>query len=189
MHLHAMLQSEVSVTREWTMAIREIRLYPDPVLRKKATPVKNIDDNLRRLVDDMVDTMYAEPGVGLAAPQIGVSLRLMVTDITVGEKPDSLIVLVNPKIVSASGRLVEEEGCLSVPHIRAEIPRAESVEIRGWDLDQQEVSLKGRGYLARAFQHEMDHLDGILIWDRMSKIQREVLKNEWKRHQRDAARG
>jgi peptide deformylase len=175
--------------REWTMAIREIRMYPDPVLRKKAAPVKSIDDDLRRLVDDMVDTMYAEPGVGLAAPQIGVSLRLMVTDITVGEQSDALIVLVNPKIVSASGRLIEEEGCLSIPNIRAEIPRAESVEIRGWDLDQQEVSLKGHGYLARAFQHEMDHLDGILIWDRMSKIQREVLKNEWKRSQRGSVKG
>jgi peptide deformylase len=171
------------------MAIREIRKYPDPVLRKKAAPVKIIDGDLRKLVDDMVDTMYAEPGVGLAAPQIGVSLRLLVTDITVGEKPDSLIVLVNPKIVSASGRVIDEEGCLSIPDIRAEIPRAESVEIRGWDLNQQEVSVKGRGYLARAFQHEMDHLDGILIWDRMSKIQREVLKNEWKRYQRDAVKG
>jgi len=171
------------------MAIREIRKYPDPVLRKKAALVKLIDDDLRKLVDDMVDTMYAEPGVGLAAPQIGVSLRLIVTDITVGEKPDSLIVLVNPRIVSTSGRVIDEEGCLSIPNIRAEIPRAESVEIRGWDLDQQEVSVKGQGYLARAFQHEMDHLDGILIWDRMSKIQREILKNEWKRYQRDAVKG
>jgi peptide deformylase len=171
------------------MAIREIRKYPDPVLRKKALAVKSVDADLRRLVDDMVETMYAEPGVGLAAPQIGVSLRLLVTDITVGEKPDSLIVLVNPKIVSASGRVIEEEGCLSIPGVRAEIPRAESVEIRGWDLDHQEVSIKGRGYLARAFQHEMDHLDGILLWDRMSKIRREVLKNEWKRYQRDTARG
>jgi peptide deformylase len=176
------------VTEERTMAIREIRKYPDPVLRKRALPVKTVDDELRKLVDDMIETMYAEPGVGLAAPQIGVSLRLLVTDITVGEKPDSLIVLVNPKIVSSSGRVIEEEGCLSIPNIRAEIPRAESVEIRGWDLDQQEVILKERGYLARAFQHEMDHLDGILIWDRMSKIQREVLKNEWKRGQRDPVR-
>jgi peptide deformylase len=171
------------------MAVREICKYPDPVLRKKAAPVTTIDDELRKLVEDMVDTMYAEPGVGLAAPQIGVSLRLLVTDITVGEKPDSLIVLVNPKIVSTSGRVTEEEGCLSVPGIRADIPRAESVEIRGWDLEQREVSLKGSGYLARAFQHEMDHLDGILIWDRMSKIQREVLKNEWKRYQREAVKG
>jgi len=98
--------------REWTMAIREIRKYPDPVLRKKAAPVKIIDGDLRKLVDDMVDTMYAEPGVGLAAPQIGVSLRLLVTDITVGEKPDSLIVLVNPKIVSASGRVIESDAVL-----------------------------------------------------------------------------
>jgi peptide deformylase len=171
------------------MAIREIRKYPDPVLRRKAAPVKVFDGDLRTLVDDMVETMYAEPGVGLAAPQIGIALRVLVTDITVGEKPNSLIVLVNPKIVSASGRVAGEEGCLSIPGIRAEIPRAESVEIRGWNLEQQEVSVKGRGYLARAFQHEMDHLDGILIWDRMSKIQREILKNEWKRYQRDAVKG
>ena len=171
------------------MAIREICKYPNPVLRKKAAPVKIVDDDLRELVNDMVETMYAEPGVGLAAPQVGVSLRLLVTDITVGEKPDTLIILVNPKIISAGGRVIEEEGCLSIPGIRAEIPRAESVEIRGWDLDQQEVSVKGRGYLARAFQHEMDHLDGILIWDRMSKLQREVLKNEWRRYQRDAVKG
>jgi peptide deformylase len=171
------------------MAIREIRKYPDPVLRKKALAVKNVDVDLRRLVDDMVETMYAEPGVGLAAPQIGVSLRLLVTDITVGEQPDSLIVLVNPKIVSATGRVIDEEGCLSIPGVRAQIPRAEAVEIRGWDLEHQEVSIKGRGYLARAFQHEMDHLDGILLWDRMSKMQREVLKSEWKRYQRDTVRG
>src|SRR5215510_11425883 len=116
------------------MAIREIRKYPDPVLRKKATLVRTIDDNLRKLVEDMVDTMYAEPGVGLAAPQIGVSLRLMVTDITVGEKPDALIVLINPKVVSASGRVIEEEGCLSIPDIRAEIPSTRSLEIRGWAM-------------------------------------------------------
>jgi peptide deformylase len=171
------------------MAIRDICKYPDPVLRKKAAPVKVFDEQLRALANDMVETMYAEPGVGLAAPQVGVSRRLLVIDISVGAKPDTLIVLVNPKIVSAQGRLVEEEGCLSVPGIRAEIPRAEFVEIRGWNLDQEEVSLKGHGYLARAFQHEMDHLDGMLIWERMGKVQREILKTEWKRLQRDAHRG
>ncbi|MBI3327464.1 MAG: peptide deformylase [Nitrospinae bacterium] len=122
------------------MAIREIRKFPDPVLRKKAAPVKTIDDNLRRLIDDMVETMYAEPGVGLAAPQIGVSQRVFVID-------------------------------------------------SGWNLDQQEISLKGRGLLARAFQHEIDHLDGLVIWDRMGKIQREILKGEWKRLQREAVKG
>ena len=171
------------------MAIREIRKFPDPVLRKKAAPVKIIDDNLRRLVDDMVETMYAEPGVGLAAPQIGVSQRVFVIDITVGKRPDALIVMANPHIVSAEGRFTEEEGCLSIPGIRAEIPRAEVVEVRGWNLDQQEISLKGRGLLARAFQHEIDHLDGLVIWDRMGKIQREILKGEWKRLQREAVKG
>lgn len=171
------------------MAIRAIRKYPDPVLRKKGAAVNVFDDGLRRLVDDMVETMYDEPGVGLAAPQIGVSLRLFVIDMTIGEKPDALIVLANPKIVSTSGHVIEEEGCLSVPGIRAEIPRAESVEIRGIGLDQKEVSFKASGYLARAFQHETDHLNGILIWDRMGKIQREILKNDWKRFHRHGARG
>jgi peptide deformylase len=115
-----------------------------------------------------------------------VSLRLCVIDITVGERPDALIVLANPTIISATGRLVEEEGCLSVPGIRAQLPRADIVEVRGWTLDQQEVTLKGRGLLARAFQHEIDHLDGMVIWDRMSKIQRELLKSEWKRNRREA---
>ena len=167
------------------MAIRAVRKFPDPVLRKKAAPVQAFDAELRKLADDMVDTMYAEPGVGLAAPQVGVSIRLFVIDITVGERPDALIVLANPTIISATGRLVEEEGCLSVPGIRAQLPRADTVEVHGWTLDQQEVTLTGRGLLARAFQHEIDHLDGMVIWDRMSKIQRELLKSEWKRNRRE----
>lgn len=168
------------------MAIRAIRKFPDPVLRRKAAPVKVFDDELRRLVDDMVETMYAEPGVGLAAPQIGVSLQVFVIDITVGERPDALIVLANPSIIAASGRRVEEEGCLSVPGIRADIARADAVEVHGWTLDQQEVRLQGRGLLARAFQHEIDHLNGMVIWDRMGKVQRELLKSEWRRQQREA---
>ncbi len=171
------------------MAIREVYKYPHPVLRKRAAEVKTFDDALRRLVDDMVETMYAEPGVGLAAPQIGVSQRVLVIDTTVGERPGALIVLVNPMIVSTTGRLLAEEGCLSVSGIRAEIPRAESVEIRGWTLDQQEMTLKGRGLLARAFQHEVDHLDGMLIWERMGKVQRELVKSQWKRLQREAVKG
>jgi peptide deformylase len=137
----------------------------------------------------MVETMYAEPGVGLAAPQIGVSQRVLVIDTTVGERPDALIVLINPVLVSATGRLVAEEGCLSVAGIRAEIPRAEAVEVRGWTPDQREVSLKGRGLLARAFQHEIDHLDGMLIWERMGKVQRELVKSQWRRFQREAVKG
>jgi peptide deformylase len=111
---------------------------------------------------------------------------LFVIDITVGERPDTLIIVANPTVIAATGRLVEEEGCLSVPGIRADIPRADTIEVHGWTLDQKEVTLKGRGLLARAFQHEIDHLDGMVIWDRMSKIQRELLKTEWKRHQREA---
>ncbi len=171
------------------MAAREVCKYPVPVLRNKAAPVESFDDSLRKLVADMVETMYAEPGVGLAAPQIGVSLRVFVIDTTVGERPDALIVMVNPCIISAEGRVAGEEGCLSIPGIRGEIKRAEVVEARGWNLDGQEISVKGRGLLARALQHEMDHLDGMLIWDRMGKIQREILKTQWKRLQREAVKG
>ena len=171
------------------MAIREICKYPEPVLRRRAVEVKSFDRHLRALVDDMVETMYAEPGVGLAAPQIGVSQRVLAIDTTVGERPGALIVLINPVLVSATGRMVAEEGCLSVVGIRAEIPRAEAVEVRGWTLDQREVSLKGRGLLARALQHEIDHLDGMLIWERMGKVQRELVKSQWKRFQREAVKG
>jgi peptide deformylase len=118
-----------------------------------------------------------------------VSQRVLVIDTTVGERPDALIVLINPVLVSATGRLVAEEGCLSVAGIRAEIPRAEAVEVRGWTPDQREVSLKGRGLLARAFQHEIDHLDGMLIWERMGKVQRELVKSQWRRFQREAVKG
>jgi peptide deformylase len=150
-------------TREWTMAIREIRKYPDPVLRKKAAPVKIIDGDIRKLVDDMVDTMYAEPGVGLAAPQIGVSLRVVVID--VGD--DNPIALVNPEIVKRSGERTCDEGCLSVPGYRGEITRSVKVLAQGLDpYTGKEVRIKAEdNLLAEALEHEIDHVNGILYID------------------------
>lgn len=167
------------------MSFREIKTYPDPVLRKKAEPVEKIDDEIRRLVDDMIETMHKAPGVGLAAPQIGVSLRVIVVDITVGEDPDAVIVLFNPEIVSYSDNVVVEEGCLSLPGIASGVPRHQKVVVRGINLHWEEVEIEAEGLLARAFQHEIDHLNGALYWDKLGKIKRESLKKEYKKSQSD----
>lgn len=169
------------------MAILEIKKYPDKVLRLKAEPVKTIDNSIIRLIDDMVETMYAAPGVGLAAPQVGVSLRVIVIDITVREKGSGLIVLINPEVLSIKGEIEEEEGCLSVPDYRAEIKRAEMITVRGLDRNGKEITVSGKGLLARALQHEIDHLNGILIIDRVSPIKREIFKRKFRKALRSIA--
>ena len=140
------------------MAPYTIRLFGDPVLRQRASEVENIDGTLVRLAEDMITTMYAAPGVGLAAPQVGVQKRVFVYDI--GEGPD---VLVNPVIDESRGEWTFEEGCLSVPELSWPIVRPKEVHITGFDLDGNEVSLEADELLARLFQHELDHLDGVLL--------------------------
>lgn len=140
----------------------EIRVIGDPVLRRRADEVADVDDRLVRLVDDMVHTMYAAPGVGLAAPQIGVEKRLFVYD--VGDGPQTII---NPEIRGSDGEWVFEEGCLSVPGLSWEIVRPKVVHLVGYDLDGNEVSFEADEYLGRVFQHELDHLDGILLIERL----------------------
>lgn len=157
----------------------EIKKYPDEVLKKKASPVDVIDADMRRLVDDMVETMYAAPGVGLAAPQVGVSKRIVVIDISNDEEKHPLIVLVNPGIVEAEGLIDSEEGCLSVPKYTSVIKRAERVVVGGLDVNGNPVKIEGAGLLARALQHEIDHLDGILFVDRLSTIKREFFKKRY----------
>jgi len=163
------------------MSLREIKSYPDPVLRKKAAPIEEIDGEIMRLTDDMIETMHAAPGVGLAAPQIGVSLQVIVIDISVGEDPDSLMVLINPEIVSRSGKIVLEEGCLSLPGVASEVPRYEKVAVRAKDQHGKPVEIEAEGLLARALQHEIDHLSGSLYWDRIGKIKREHLRKKYKK--------
>lgn len=167
------------------MTIREIRTFPDTVLRKKAEPVKEINGEVRQLVVDMIETMYAAPGVGLAAPQVGISLQILVADTTVGEDPEAVIVLFNPEIVSRSGAIVSEEGCLSVPGLKSEVPRYENVVVRGTNLQGKQVEIKAEGLLARVFQHEIDHLNGSLYWDKLGKIKRELLRKEYKKSKSD----
>lgn len=160
------------------MAVAEIRIYPDPVLKKKAAPIERIDERVARLAADMAETMYAAPGVGLAAPQIGVSERLICIDVRGDEKGAGLITLINPEIVAAEGEWLEEEGCLSLPGIREDVPRAERLVVRGWDLRERQVTLEADGLLARALQHEIDHLDGILFIDRLSRLKRGIIERK-----------
>jgi peptide deformylase len=144
------------------MAPFDIRLVGDPVLKQRAHEIEDVDAALVKLVDDMVTTMYEAPGVGLAAPQVGVQKRLFVYD--VGDGPQALV---NPTLVEGDGEWVFEEGCLSVPGLSWEIVRPKEVHLHGWDLDGNEVDLEADEYLARVFQHEMDHLDGILLLERL----------------------
>jgi len=145
------------------MAIKELRFLPDKVLRQKAKKVTRIDASIRSLIDDMVETMHQAKGVGLAAPQIGVSLRVVVLHPPEGE----IITLVNPEIVKASGDAEVNEACLSVPGYHGYIRRATAVTVKGRDRDGRECRVKGAGLLAQALQHEIDHLDGILYIDRV----------------------
>jgi peptide deformylase len=153
------------------MAPFDIRIVGDPVLKQRAQEIDNVDDALVRLVDDMVTTMYEAPGVGLAAPQVGVQKRLFVYDI--GEGPQTLV---NPVMVEGDGEWVFDEGCLSVPGLSWEIVRPKQVHLTGHDLDGNEVDIEADEYLARVFQHEMDHLDGILLLERLDEDQSKEAK-------------
>ncbi len=163
------------------MAIRPIRIYGDPVLRKKAEPVPEIDSDVLTLIDDMIETMYDAPGVGLAAPQVGVSLRLVVLDPTMGDAPGAAVALINPELETHEGdREALEEGCLSFPDIRADIVRPTTVTVRYTKVDGEIAEIQDDELLARAIQHEYDHLDGVLFVDRMSSIRRRLLSKQLK---------
>ena len=163
------------------MAIRTIVTLPDPILRRKARPVARFDKNLQTLIDDMIDTMRDAPGVGLAAPQVGVSERVIVVEyaepeeVEEGEEPrevePKLYVMVNPEIVKASPESVEGvEGCLSIPTLVGEVERAQEVRIKGFNRRGQPMKLKADGWLARIFQHEIDHINGVVFTDRAAKV-------------------
>jgi peptide deformylase len=169
------------------MAVLEIRKYPDDVLKKKALPLDALEGKLQRLIDDMIETMYAAPGIGLAAPQVGVSKRLIVVDVSLGEEKNSLIVLINPEIIEADGFVDSEEGCLSVPGYTANVKRAEKVKVKGLDRNGKPVEIEGEGLLARALQHEIDHLDGVLFIDRMSSVKKEFFKKRYLKAHKEAA--
>ncbi len=164
--------------------LREIVKYPDPVLEQMGEPVTEFNDELRALVDDMFESMYAAKGIGLAAPQIGLSKRLTVIDLSFKEKPEDKIVLINPEIVFRAGKQHEEEGCLSLPDIREKVTRAAKVKVKAQDLEGKWFEIEGEELLARAFQHEIDHLDGILFFRRVSALKRDLILRKIRKLQR-----
>ncbi|OLB99310.1 MAG: peptide deformylase [Candidatus Rokubacteria bacterium 13_1_40CM_68_15] len=160
------------------MAVLKVRRYGDPTLRRRANPVGEITPDVRNLVADMVDTMYDEVGIGLAAPQIGMSLRLIVV---ADDETREARALVNPAIVEQGGEATAEEGCLSIPGVFAQVTRAAWVRVEAKDLEERPVSILGRGLHARVLQHEMDHLDGVLFIDRLDPVARDRIKRKIKK--------
>jgi peptide deformylase len=155
--------------------LRSIVRYGAPGLQTPAAPVTAFDASLHSLIDDMIETMYAAPGIGLAAPQVGVPLRVCVIDLSAGQRGAEVIALVNPEFVSRDGMQLEDEGCLSVPGFTATVARPAHAVVRGLDRDGRPKTLEGRDLLARALQHEIDHLDGRLFLDRLRGVKREMI--------------
>lgn len=161
--------------------IRTILAFPDPVLKKKSAPVTIISEEVRQLARDMAETMYNAPGVGLAAPQVGVLQRVIVIDVAAKDEAPQLITVINPVIVHGEGEAFEEEGCLSVPSFSANVKRHARVVVKGLSLDGQERVWQAEDLLAIAFQHEIDHLDGTLFVDRLSPLKRELFLKKCKK--------
>jgi peptide deformylase len=164
--------------------IRPIVKYPDPILQQPTELVTEFNEELRTLVDDMFESMYAAKGIGLAAPQIGVGKRVTVIDLSNQENPDEKLVLINPQVMETQGRLYEEEGCLSLPEIREKVVRAAKVKVRAQNLDGEWFEIEGEELLARALQHEIDHLDGVLFIFRMSGLKRDLILRKIRKLQR-----
>ncbi len=166
------------------MALHEIRIYPDPVLRNKTSRVERIDSALDRLIEDMVETMRAVSGVGLAANQVGVPLQLAVIDLSLREDKDQrhpLLVIINPELLSLEGSVVEEEGCLSVPDYAEKVRRAARVKVRALDRTGTLFELEAEGLMAKALQHEIDHLNGLLFVDKLSPLKKSLFRRRYKK--------
>jgi peptide deformylase len=170
------------------MAIREILTYPNNFLRQPTKPVTAITDDVQTLIEDMIETMYDEPGVGLAAIQVGADHSIIVYDATPAEGERQALALINPEIVSSEGQqLSESEGCLSVPDFRADVKRAAHVRVKGLDRTGRAVDFEAEGFLAIVLQHEIDHLNGVLFIDRISALKREMYKRKRKKQLRQAS--
>jgi peptide deformylase len=163
------------------LKIYPIVKYGDPILEKPGAPVKKFDAALEKLVDDMFASMYAAQGVGLAAPQIGLSLRLTVIDVTAGKNPEAKIVLANPEIIHAEGEVREEEGCLSIPGFRGYVIRPQFVTVKAQNAKGESFEIRGENLLARAFCHEIDHLNGVLFIQHLGMLKRDLIKRKIKK--------
>jgi len=164
--------------------VRPIVKYPEPVLQRPAAPVTEFDDELRTLVDDMFESMYAAQGIGLAAPQVGVSKRVTVLDLSFQKNPEEKLVLINPEITYRHGKQYGEEGCLSLPDIHEKVSRAAIVKVRAQDLEGEWKEYDAEELLARAFQHEIDHLDGVLFIFRVSALKRDLIQRRIRKLQK-----
>ncbi len=164
------------------MALRDVITYPHPLLRKRSQKVEAVTEEVRRLIDDMAETMYAHRGVGLAAVQISVHQRVITIDVGEG-----LLALINPEVLERSGETQMEEGCLCLPGVIVEVDRSERVTVRGLNENGEEVTLPAEGLLARALQHEIEHLDGILIVDKVSRLKRELLTGKLRKEAKERA--
>jgi peptide deformylase len=163
------------------MALRRIVTYGTPVLRQRTRDVANLNGDLQQLIDDMVETMYAAPGVGLAANQVGSTERLFVANPADDHDPSKLFVVINPEIVESDGELAHEEGCLSIPEFREDVRRARRIVLRGLDREGRPLEVEGQDLLARIFQHEIDHLNGLFFVDRLSPAKRDILVRKLKK--------
>jgi peptide deformylase len=161
--------------------LRPILRLGDSILSEPTRPVERITPELNRLIDDMIETMYAAPGIGLAAPQVGESLKLFVIDLSLGKDPAALTVMINPEFVEREGMQLEEEGCLSVPGFTATVARPKRVVVKGLNRDLEEFTVEGTGLLARALQHEIDHLNACLFVDRLRGISRDLILRKIKK--------
>lgn len=169
-----------------TMSILRIREFPDEVLRRPADPVGNVDGRLQALIDDMFETLYAAPGLGLAAPQVGAPLQLFVYDMGIREGERERKIILNPTIVEQEGEIAEEEGCLSIPDYREIVKRAAKVCLKGYDRDGRELQIEAHGLEARLFQHELDHLNGVLMFERLSPLKRDLFQRRLKKRLKTA---
>ena len=163
------------------MSILTIRNCLDPVLRKKCSRVDNVDEELVMLTQDMIETMYEFIGIGLAANQVGVPSRLIVVDFGFNTEKHEPVIILNPEITDSEEEQIGQEGCLSIPEMFADIKRFQRVEVKGVDLNGKDVRFEAEDFLARAFQHELDHLNGKLFWDMLSRAKRDILKRKFKK--------
>ena len=177
--------AEKKIDRNFKGKIHQVVKWPDPVLAKRGEEVTAFDASLKTLVEEMFESMYVAQGIGLAAPQIGLSKRITVIDVSFGKEAADKIALINPEILHAEGKQVEEEGCLSLPEIREKVTRAERVRVKAQNVKGEWFEVEGDELLARALQHEIDHLDGILFIDRVSRLKRELVLRKIRKLQKN----
>jgi peptide deformylase len=179
------LAAKKTIEKKYEGKIHQVVKWPDPVLAKRGEDVTVFDAELKTLVDEMFESMYLAQGIGLAAPQISLSKRITVIDVSFRKNPADKLALINPQIVSLEGRQVEEEGCLSLPEIREKVVRAAKVKVKAQDVTGKWFEVDGEELLARALQHEIDHLDGVLFIDRLSRLKRELVLRKIRKMQKN----